>query len=136
MLFLAYVRCPEVTTWSGRRWPHPPPATGCDFPRTDINLPLIGLFRWPDRPELPVQHKVVSDFERPGNEERNINQRMAREQEAGKDGAERGSRGPRYSGDSTGRRAFLRPHHGHRIGLPCRHVHLADTESDEQDHDC
>src|SRR5256885_5209286 len=98
----------------------------------DHVLTLIGLFRWPDCPELQVQHKVVSDFERPGNEEWNINQRVARKQEAGKDGTERGSRGSRYSGDSTGRGAFLWPHHSHRVGLPGRHVHLADAESDEQ----
>src|SRR6201981_2942854 len=98
-------------------------------------LELIGLFRWPDRPELPVQHKVVRDFERPGNEERNINQRGTGEQEAGKDRADRGSRGPRYARDSTSRRALLGSHHSHRVGLPGRHIHLTDAESDEQYHD-
>src|SRR5437667_7868169 len=81
-------------------------------------LELIALFRWPDRPELPVQHKVVRDFERPGNEERNINQRGTGEQEAGKDRADRGSRGPCYARDSTSRRSFFGPHHSHRVGLP------------------
>src|SRR6266513_1944799 len=119
----------KVNDSPGRNW-HPFRSSST----AEINLRLTNFLRRPDRHELSIQNQVVGDLEPPCDEERDVDEKRAREQKPRENGTHGRSRGPRHAGNSACGGTFLGTNHRHGVGLSCRNVPLVVAEPADTPH--
>src|SRR5258708_14689814 len=74
--------------------------------------------------ESPVQQQIVDDFQRPGDEEGQVDERRPCKQESGEDRSNGGAGGACHSGYARGGGSLFRANDGHGVRLPGWHIHL------------
>jgi hypothetical protein len=83
----------------------------------------------------PVQQQIVNDLQSSGQEEWHAHPSGAADKDGRHHWRDRSTHRPSNGGDACGGGSLIGTHDGHRVGLASRHVHLRNTEPQEQDSD-